>query len=274
MSFPCAVQEYVRSTTRLVRNVWVRGVDQAQLPVIVYQMGKVGSTSLTHSLDQHGVWPVHQVHRLDPSHLEEIKRHRTDRGLDNTFPDVHKRGLQVYREIVEPRQSAKLISLVRNPVDRNVSAFFYNFVDVEEQYEDCSASELIPPFLEAYSHDVPLTWFQREPEVTLGIDVYDTPFPHGRGYIKLQNGPFELLVLRTELPDNKKAEAVQRFLGLTEFQIQRRNTGQNKEYAETYDSFKQRITLPDSYLDRMLQSQYAQHFYSAEEIERTYDRWS
>jgi hypothetical protein len=237
-------------------------------------MGKVGSTSLSHSLDQHGVWPVHQVHRLDPSHLEEIKKHRAERGLENTFPAVHKRGLQVHREIVKPQRSAKFISLVRNPVDRNVSAFFYNFVDVEEQYEDRSPSELIAPFLEEYSHDVPLTWFQREPEVTLGIDVYDTPFSHNLGYVELQNGPFQLLVLRTELPDAQKARVVKRFLGLSEFQIRRRNTGQNKEYAETYGSFKQRIRLPESYLDRMLQSQYAQHFYSTEEIEQTYNRWS
>jgi hypothetical protein len=80
--------------------------------------------------------------------------------------------------------------------------------------------------------------------------------------------------MQSELPNARKADAIQQFLEISDFQIQRRNTGQRKSYGNVYDAFKQKISLPNSYLDRMLQSRYAQHFYSTEEIEQTYNRWS
>jgi hypothetical protein len=46
-----------------------------------------------------------------------------------------------------------------------------------------------------------------------------------------------------------------------------------KARYESIEAFQQRVSLPESYLDRMIQSQSAQHFYSAEEIQQTYERW-
>jgi hypothetical protein len=269
-----SAKRFVKRALRSVRNTWIRGLDQARLPVIVYQMGKVGSSSLRDSLKERGVWPVSHAHRINPKHVEEIKEHRAQRGFDSPLPTVHIRGLELHREIVEPGRSSKFISLIREPVSRNVSAFFFNYVANEDGYGNLSLQEIRESFLSEYPHEVPLVWFDREPKVTLNIDVYDTPFPNDQGYVELSNGPFELLVMQSELPDARKADAIQQFLEISDFQIQRRNTGQRKSYGNVYDAFKQKISLPNSYLDRMLQSRYAQHFYSTEEIEQTYNRWS
>ena len=261
-------------TKQVFQDAWVRGWQEARVPIIVYQMGKVGSTSLSKSLRRKGLHPVYDVHRIDPGHLQEIKSIRAARGFDDVFPPVHQRGLKVYKEIVESNRHAKFISLVRNPVDRNVSAFFYNFVDIEKQYDDRPTESLVDSFLEEYHHDVPLTWFQKEPEVTLNIDVYSGRFPHHAGHVRFSNGPFDLLVLRTELPDEQKSKIVQEYLDVPDLAIQRHNTGKKKSYAHRYKAFKEEVSLPISYLDRMLKSQYAQHFYSGKEIAETYDRWS
>jgi len=237
-------------------------------------MGKVGSSSLRESIKKHGIWPVSHTHRMSPEYIEEIKAERAQREIEPVFPSHHAKGLELYREIVRPGRRAKFVSLVRNPVDRNISAFFFNCVTEKENWENLSVQELRDSFISKYPHEVPLAWFDREPKATLGIDVYSRSFPHGRGYSEFQNGPFELLVLRTELSDDRKAEVVEQFLGISDFEIWRCNAGQSKDYAGLYNLFKQEVSLPDSYLDRMLQSRYAQHFYSAEEIDQTYSAWT
>ncbi len=257
-----------------VKDIWARGVKNAHIPVIVYQMGKVGSTSIYSSIADCGVQPIDQVHRMNPEHIDELVSSRADRGLHPHRPDHCARGLELYEQIVSPKRESKFISLVRNPLDRNVSAFFFNVFDRKEQYQSLSTPRLVEVFIEEYAHDVPLVWFQREPAVTLDIDVYDTSFPAERGHRTYQNGSFELLVLRTELPDAEKEDIIKQFLGLSRFQIQRRNVGKSKEYAEAYQAFKENACIPKSYLDRMLQSQYAELFYTDKEIERTYDCWS
>lgn len=263
----------VKTPLRFLKDLYVRG-GNVYTPVVIYQMGKVGSTSICNSLSDCGVSLVDQVHRIEPEHVDELVASRAARGLQPHSPDHCNRGLQLYKQIIAPKRRAKFISLARNPIDRNVSAFFFNIFDRKSLLRSLSIPELIEEFLERYSHDVPLTWFQKEPAVTVDIDVYDTPFPAERGYKTYQSGPFDLLVLRTEMPDPRKEELIQKFLGLTHFQIQRQNAGAEKGYAETYRSFKENAQLPKSYLDRMLQSQYAQHFYTDREIEQTYHRWS
>nr|WP_272503382.1 putative capsular polysaccharide synthesis family protein [Salinibacter ruber] len=238
-------------------------------------MGKVGSSSITESLVNYGVWPVHQVHRLNPDHIAEVRSERERRGFRER-DNVDGRGLKLHRQLIEPERPAKFISLVRDPVSRNVSAFFENFVgrNVDEWDVPNSLQGLVDAFLREYSHSVPLQWFEREPATTLGIKVYERSFLPKRGYATFQNGPFELLVLRAELPDAEKGDVIQSFLGMWAFQVQRANTSGSKEYAEKYRVFKREVELPGAYLRKMLDSRYARHFYSTEERKQVYERWS
>lgn len=144
----------------------------------------------------------------------------------------------------------------------------------KDAWDDISLQQILDSFYAEYPHEVPLKWFDREPKVTIDIDVYSKSFPSDRGYIRFRNGPFKLLVLRTELSDSQKADAVEDFLGISGLEIHRRNTAKNREYADLYDDFKREVELRGSYLDRMLESRYARHFYSQEEINRAYAQWS
>jgi hypothetical protein len=257
---------------RSIFDAWIRA-SSSRPPVVIYQMGKVGSSSIRESLLDHGVWPVHHVHRLNPDHIDEVRNHREQKGFRER-DNIDGRGLVLHRQLVEPEHPAKFISVVRDPVSRNVSAFFQNFVgrDPEEWQNPASLKGFVDAFLEEYNHDVPLTWFKREPAATLGIDVYAKPFPSERGHATFQNDPFELLVLRVGLPDSEKADVIQSFLRMKKFHIRRVNTGKSKSYAEKYQAFKREVELPELYLRQMLDSQYARHFYSPEERAQVYER--
>lgn len=49
--------------------------------------------------------------------------------------------------------------------------------------------------------------------------------------------------------------------------------GNKKHYSKVYKKFIDSIELPDSYIDEICSSRYAQHFCSEEEINKFKDRW-
>jgi hypothetical protein len=53
----------------------------------------------------------------------------------------------------------------------------------------------------------------------------------------------------------------------------RANEGGGKNYATLYDDFRKRIRIPASYVDEMLDSRYARHFYSGAELSKVREAW-
>ena len=171
----------------------------------------------------------------------------------------------------------QVITLVREPVANNISMFFellgrYIATDIESS--DCDIDELIGIFIKNYMHSRPLTWLDAEIKTNFDIDIFQHPFPVDRGYTVISSGRTSLLVLRCELDDQKKAQAIADFLDLDEFEIVRTNVASEKSYARQYAEFKQHIRIPPALLDQMYNSKFARHFYSSEEREQFRARWS
>ena len=226
-------------------------------PIIIYQMGKVGSTSIYHSLSK--LYPGVVLHAHDFSSQHEDWRVR-----------------RLYRWARAGERSLNLISLIREPIGRNVSAFFENFLrDTGIPYEQANFSldELRRIFLANYRHEIPLDWFDKHIRRNFGIDVYATPFPEC-GYATYAQGKVRLLVLRSEVNDRQKTEVIKEFLGLPEFEIFNRNVGEDKLYAETYRQFKEKVKLPRDYVTKLCESRYFTHFYSRDVIDQMRRRWS
>jgi hypothetical protein len=237
-------------------------------------MGKVGSRSVTDSLIKHGLHPVIHIHRMNPKNIQRVK---AEHQKHNQKPKNEEIGLWLYKNICrDDRQKAKVITLVREPISRNISAFFQNyerFTGLKFEESNLQADKLIKLFLSGYQHRVPLTWFNNELKQTLGIDVYEFEFPKEHGYLEIRDGRFELLVVKMEIPDRSKAAAITKFLGLENFQLKRSNISNQKIYADAYREFRKKIYLPESYVDQMHKSEYAQHFYSIDELEKIRNAW-
>lgn len=225
-------------------------------PLIVYQMGKVASQSIYYSLRKVYLGVVVNTHSFSTN--DKDWRVRT-----------------IYKHCVMNSRPLNIISLTREPIGRNISAFFQNFgrdTGVKYRNSNFSLQEIRELFLKNYNHDIPLTWFDTNIEPKFGIDVYKNPFPDaGINTYNYEN--FRLLVLRSENIDEIKHSAIEEFLGLTDFNIDQRNIGSNKEYAETYRKFLNTVKLPADYISKMCDSKYFNHFYSDEFIELTRKRW-
>jgi len=238
---------------RVMFPVWLsRGT-----PLLVYQMGKVGSSSIGRSLAR--AYPGISVNAHD-------------------FSDDHPKWMvrRLYRAVMNDGVAVNIISLIREPIGRNVSAFFENYkrdTGVSYQKSDLTIEQLRQRFLANYRHDLPLEWFENHIQEKFGIDVYASSFPD-RGYATYVSGPVRLLLLKSEVPDSEKEVAIGDFLNIPSFRLLRANVGDAKMYADQYRSFKETVRLPKEYVDHMCASRYFTHFYSPETIEVIRRRWS
>ena len=244
-------------------------------PVIVFQMGKVGSTSVASSFPTQGHPVSVQTHHLHRPRIEAAKDWSRTRGLPIRAHFFHADAAA--RRVVEKGRPFKLITLVREPVGRSVSNFFHNFerfVGVPLAESTHSVEELTE-ILVAHEHELDEgRWFQREFEPALGVDVYAHPFDHQAGTQVIPSGRGEILVLRLETPDAAKEAAIADFLGEDDFTLATANVGDAKEYGEGYQRFRAHAVLPRDFLLRKLTTPYATHFYSDEERADIRDRWS
>ena len=83
--FKRSVRALTDSSYRLSRglylsSLWVRsfGHRDGRRPVVVYQVGKVGSTTVTRALDRAGI-PTYHVHHLRPEYLRGVRKTAADR---------------------------------------------------------------------------------------------------------------------------------------------------------------------------------------------------
>ena len=249
-------------------EVYINFYLRRRSPTIVYAMGRVGSWALFRSLYAHGEFALHD-HVLHPVNLK-LK--------EGVRPGTSK---WAYKEIIRKHKKAQIISLVRNPVECMVSAFAPQVkgrFDTDNGWEHLSTEELSDQFRTGYfeqqRHLQKLNWFDSEFKAALGIDVYKYPFPKDTGYVRIQKGPHDVLIIRTELDDALKAQVVSDFLGLTNLKIIRTRVGEQQPYGEIYKVFKQRVTVPERYLDTIINSRYAQHFFPQDTLDAMRERFS
>lgn len=222
-------------------------------PVFIFQMGKVASSSIHHSLKKQYPGAVGHAHHIGRSNW-----------VSELLYDWFRCGNRI-----------KIISPVRDPVSRNISSFFQDYSDyTKKEFEELelNTEKLIDEFISQYPHDIPLTWFDDNIKKYFGIDIYETPFPE-TGSATYVSGNVSLLVFRIDLDDSLKEKAIQDFLGFKSFRLRNKNVSSNKEYYDVYKKFISTIRLPDSYLTKLKDSKYFNYFYTKEEIDKMTRRW-
>jgi hypothetical protein len=229
-------------------------------------MGKVGSTSLKACLSQ--TWPglTVQTHNILTDIEPVLSRPR--RAFE--FNQIErKEGVRlVYDKVIRNGGPTFIISPFREPIGRNISAFFQNFeryTGVKHRASTFSIDELIDIFLRTNHHEIPVTWFDEHFKPIFALDVYDYKFP-SNGVQAIEHKNTKVLLMQCELPNSTKEAAVREFLNLPSFTLSDSNIGSEKEYAETYRSFREAFIAPDWYIRDMYETRFFTHFY--DEIHR------
>ncbi|GGF26143.1 hypothetical protein GCM10010954_26410 [Halobacillus andaensis] len=169
----------------------------------------------------------------------------------------------------------KIISIVREPVSRNLSMYFQAFhvplMDINSstdnrQESNTNLQAFRNDFFNKFNHHYGVNWFDDEFKKTWGIDIYEYPFHKEEGYTVIEKGNVEVLLLKMEKL-NDSEEVIRDFLEMEEFTLKNENMGDKKWYQSVYREFKQNIEPSEEYLDDLYRSKYMDHFYTKEETE-------
>ncbi len=246
---------------------------QGKEPLIIYQMGKVGSSSILRSLKALKAFaPIYHVHYLTHKSINNVEK-------VNKFTHWANRYLLEQINKGSKKQKWKLVTLIREPIARNISAFFQNIelpfpdLDYQEFLKPEKIDEIIEYFLKNYPHKIPLTWLDSQIKSVFDINVYETDFPKTKGYKIYRGDRADLLLLKLENLNQCAEKAFQEFLGVRHFSLVNKNISSKKKYYNVYRRFLDSIKLPSSYINKMYTSKYTQHFYTEEEINLFKSKW-
>lgn len=254
--------------------------------VAVHQMARVGSKSIRRAIcEQATVFRSFHTHYLNPDTIGAMRERFLRRYQRTGRPGLYREYLHACwlgRRLQRNEYGDwRIISVVRDPVARTVSAFFrhlpLNHPELGERFHEDpdNVRELIDLFNDAGNteHDFALDWFDREIRDVFGVDVYDSPFRAGHG-CEFDCAAGRLLVLRTEDLATTGGEAIGAFLGLGPLTLLHYNRSADRDYSDTYRRFLKELRLTPAYLDRMYGSRLACHFYSPDEIGSFRARWT
>lgn len=228
---------------------------------IVYTMGKVGSTAITMAIHRAGL-PCFDVHSLREVELQTHK-----------FERWHAQAIAINDAILANPAAALIITVAREPVTRNISAFFQNLSIFAPDGVSTPESALAL-FLKVYPHTLPGGWYKHEVELNLGLDVFSEPFDH-RTLSQVMEGPPRLIAFRDDTPDDTKSRLISDALG-TEITVRRNFTSAIKDYGNLYRETLDhaRGNLPADYIDLMYGTNYVRHFWTPQEVMALRSKWS
>ncbi len=251
-------------------------------PIIVYTMAKVGTKSTIASIKKAYKQrrEAHLVHWMCLDHIYRFTaadRYVIDSADYKKHIAINTQRRDISRTILSIPRQTKVISVVRDPIARNIS-FFFNFLEfytghTTQELVQLDAAELTHPFLKQVQHAVPLLWFDMEVKQVLGIDVYAYPFPHQQGYQIIRKGKVDLLIMKLETDDQIKEQAIAEFLQKKDFQLFKANVTDNKVTGHIYRDFLKQARIPSWYVEALYRSKYMRHFYTEQEIDRFRARW-
>ena len=249
--------------------------------ILVFQMSKVGSTSVHNSIQRSLV--------KQNGEAGYLKKRKSVYEIGNTVllpshriytSHVFYRLMVLWR--VRLGLPVKVVCPIREPLVRDVSEFFFSYVqrcpgllanadlgELKVLLTDSKPNGVYPP----PARRTGVHWFDKEFRPQMRIDVYKQPFPKDRKWQVYRRGFTRVLVYRIDLERSEQIKLISRFLGIQLDEIRFENTAKDKDYAERYSQFRESVKLPEQYIRRMHDSRFAQHFWSPAELKAAADKW-
>lgn len=241
-------------------------------PIIILTPGKVGSSSVYDTLKRVKGNRVFHIHRFSEKGIEEsIKEHldsdRNSKPLHLIVSKLLRKKLESYKGKIF------IITIVREPISREVSSFFQNTEFYKNQIENAdlkvdenkALSLLLKQLRSGITNDLE-NWFDDEINQNFGIEVFKNQFDIDKGYSITHHGNNVHLLIKLENLDKTFTIAIKEFLESNAYSpLQNANVGEQKFYAESYKTIKSKVKLDQKTITEILSSRYFQQFYSGTE---------
>lgn len=260
--------------SRKIRNV-------CKYPVLVYQNGKVGSSTVSDSLRNAGVDNEH-IHRffykrdivgeliLGKEKLEFIE--------NSNYFGLH--SPEFVKCIKGEMKCKKFITMVREPIAVDLSTVFHwigtgtaDFYFADQLKKGRSFLQAVTELMVKLQNRL-FYWFEEELNELCGINIWEYPFDKQKGYSVISKDEMEILIIKVEKLF-QMTEVIRDFVDSSKFQIQNTNRGSEKEYSNLYKEVKRKLRLPKEYLDLYYNDNfYMNYFYTKKEQREFLNKWT
>lgn len=248
-----------------------------QDPIIIFSMGKTGTSALTHAIVSATDRPVLKAHALSADGIAR-RLEKAQRLSVNRRPRHLWQCEQIAQSLCSPKRW-RLLSAVRDPIAMATSDHFYGLSRQVATGQPVWMAGDLDDHARAIEDNlrtnfIERDWFREELLSETGINVYETPFPTEVGVTTLRNANFCALILRAENITDVGAHAVADHFELAHpLNITRQNRTASS-VDSPYDDFRQHGELDPRVVQEVYQTPMARHFYSGEELSAFTSRWT
>lgn len=256
---------------------------------LIHTAGKVGSTTLLKYLENNltgtTFFHCHLMTRPMLNARNELRRHLSVNNkyhIENLEFTKYSDDLLLGRKVSRRSKSIPLdvFTLTRDPIARNISAFFQiferSYYGHEEQFasEDHLLEDMLTNFIKNYRHDYFSEWFRREVLGYYGLSMTDIKFNTASGFGACQKDRLRIFFIQMEKLSELAPYVLRNFYGIDAPPVVNANTADAKPYSDLYKKFKERVRIPDNVLDEVYDSECTRFFYSKGQIDQFRNKWS
>lgn len=246
--------------------------------VMVYSAPKTATTAIAHALEEVDRLTVIKVHHVQPEH--DYRGAGT--ALASAAGALRHRAIEqrTTRRFLARRDGPiRVVSMIREPVAFNVSnfTFFGKAYWLRTAWRSApwmSASDLGQRFLGTFPHGSSSIWWTREFAPTIGFDPLGEAFDAERGWQLRACGRFHVLLLRADLDDAVKAEALRAWMPGVELPaVQRVNENGVQAPPVLAERLREFLRGRPGYVDEMLALPASRRFWTDAQRRAIRSRW-
>jgi len=210
--------------------------------ILIFQYGKVGSTSIRKSDSNSKYCPIIQ------------------KTYDKKFIQTHSH--IVAKDVLSKYKNILVINIVRLPIDRNISAFCENIKSQCKNYNQLSINEIIQKYDQLYTVKETDNWMSGFFKI-FNIDIDNFKFDKINKYNKLRFNGNDILLFRFEDLEYITSDIFPKYNIFVNKKI---NESSKKFYAKLYKTLKETYRINDFEKEKIINSKITNIYYSKEEI--------
>lgn len=237
---------------------------------LVYSMGKVGSDAVRMTLLKYQPFvKTFHMHFLSDQWKRKVE------AIGMKYNSDIKNYLKTKKYLNDNNEKrVKIITLVRDPISRQISEFFQNYDKRGINLKNTSIEEIIVDILKKDRIAFPLNWFDNEFINFTGIDIYKYEFDKEKGYTIIQANNYDVLVIKLEKLNEVFHEAFMEFLKINIPKLEKSNLGKNKSTAKLQNQVKIKLKVNEEQKQMIYSSKMVKHFYTNREIQKFIKKWT
>lgn len=239
---------------------------RGRLPVVTYATWRTASTSVHHAIRASSRAATVKAHSL---HRANIGGARMSVLTAVSRPSTHVGDWAVHRFVVAANRRADWVVLVRDPL---AMAMSMAALGVQRVSGAASAAQRVDEAITSAPVGCLDWWLERDMRPALGWCALDEPFDRERGWSETECPHGRVLVLRADVPDDRKGEALSRFLG-TRVRVTPKNDARSGGRGGALDAIAARLAAHPEVISASLAQCSARHFWHVDQLLALRSRW-